>query len=551
MRLIPNNIFYETFDIVVIGGGINGSGIALDSASRGFKVLLLEKNDFGSGITSYSTKLIHGGLRYLSQFEVSLVRESLREREILLNNAPHMVKPVQFSFPIYKDDKKSYREIRTELFAYDLLSYDKSLQNHKIFKAKDFIAIEPDVCHDNLLAGALFYDCQIIYPERLCLENILMAERYGAAVLNYCEVINIHHKKNKITGLTFIDKISGVEYSVSCKVIINVTGPWVDSVIKLVKPDSENKIGGTKGTHIVVDKFNTAPRNGLYFLSRVDGRPIFIIPWRIYYLIGTTDTKHLGNPDEVFPGKAEIEYLISSVNHVLPQANLSKNNIIYAYSGIRPLPFVFDLPEENITRKHMIYDHEKNDKLSGFVSIIGGQITTYRSLAKETVSLVCEKLGKRIKKISCKTDKISFLGNRQELNKFETIEEYILHISKEIKLPRELKIHLFTYYGYRAFEVCDFIVKNPYYIKKINPDFEDILFQIYYSQYKEHACSGIDILMRRTTIGSGKSLGIDSINIVAEEMAKYNNWDKERTKKEVSLYENYVEKKYFSVLSDN
>jgi glycerol-3-phosphate dehydrogenase len=549
MRLIPYNIFSETFDITIIGGGINGAGIALDAASRGFKVLLLEKDDFGSGITSFSTKLIHGGLRYLSQFEVSLVRESLREREILLKNAPHMVKPVQFSFPIYKNGIKSYREIRTELFAYDLLSYDKSLQNHKIFKAKDFLKIEPDIESKNLLAGAIFYDCQIIYPERLCLDNILMAEKYGATVLNYCKVSQIHQQKNKITGVSFIDTNSGIEYSVKTKIVINVTGPWVDSIINLVIPDSVKKIGGTKGSHIVIKKFNKSPKNGLYFLSSIDGRPIFVIPWRDYYLIGTTDKKYSGDPDNVSPEKSEIEYLINSVNSILPEANLSVEHILYSYSGIRPLPFVFDLLEKNITRKHMIYDHERNDKLQGFISIIGGQITTYRSLAKETVNLVCEKLGKRIKKISCKTEKIKFFGDWNSLDGNENLESYILSITKHFNINDELKIHLFSYYGFRAFEIIDFITKNPFYLKKIHNDFEDIIFQIHYSMIKEHAFTAIDILMRRTTIGSGKTLGLESIGLVAEEMAKYNNWDNNRKNLEIKKYESYIDKVFNSFLN--
>ena len=549
MRLIPYNIFSEIFDIVIIGGGINGAGIALDAASRGFKVLLLEKNDFGSGITSYSTKLIHGGLRYLSQFEVSFVRESLREREILLKNAPHMVRPVQFSFPIYKNGNKSYRELRTELFAYDLLSYDKSLQNHKIFKAKEFINIEPNIDSENLLAGAIFYDCQIVYPERLCLENILMAEKYGAIVLNHCKVTNIHHKKNKISGVSFTDNSSGINYDVLAKVVVNVTGPWVDSIIDLALPDSVNKIGGTKGSHIVVRKFNKSPKNGLYFLSKEDGRPVFVIPWRDYYLVGTTDIKNNGNPDNVSPEKSEIDYLLNSVNKIIPEANLSSDDILYSYSGIRPLPFVFDLPEESITRKHMIYDHEKNDKLAGFISIIGGQITTYRSLAKETVNLICEKLGKRIKKISCKTDKINFFGDWNKLNEFENLEEYILSITKNISLPEELKIHLFSYYGFKAYEILDFIQKNPYYMKKIHTNYEDITFQIHYGMIKEHAATAIDILMRRTTIGSGKTLGLESIEFVAEEMSKYNNWDSNRKNLEIKKYVSYIENKYLSFLN--
>jgi len=544
MRLIPYNIFYDTFDIVIIGGGINGAGIALDAVTRGFKTLVIEKNDFGSGMTSYSTKLIHGGLQYLSNFEVGLVRESLREREILLKNAPHLIKPIQFNFPIYKNSPKSYRELRTALLAYDLLSYDKSLQNHKIIKSKPFIQIEPEINSDNLLAGAIFYDCLVLYPERLCLDNILMAEKYGAIVLNHCEVVNIITKRNKISAVIFRDNLSGLEYKVLCKVVINVTGPWVDSIIKLILPDSVNKIGGNKGTHIVVEKNILNNNIGYYFFSYIDGKPIFVIPWKNYYLIGTADEKFDGNIENIRPSRNEVDYIIKSVNFVLPNMNLKEHDIIYAYSGIRPLPYVFDLPDEDITRKYLIYDHEKNDKIFGLISLIGGQITTYRSLAKETVNLICEKLNKRIRKIYCKTDKISFFGNKKDIDEFNSIEDYILYLTRKYKVDNDTKIHLFTYYGFRAFEILDFISRNERFQKKITEDLPDLVFQIYYSINREHAYSLVDLMFRRTTLGTSKNFGINAVNFVVDEMSKIFKWDNQKKYLEIKKYEQFIESRF-------
>jgi glycerol-3-phosphate dehydrogenase len=544
MRVIPNEVFHTNFDVVIIGGGINGAGIALDAASRGFKVLLLEKNDFGSGTTSASTKLIHGGLRYLEYFEVGLVRESLREREILLKNAPHLVKPLSLVFPVYKHDKRSYGGIRVGLIAYDVLSYDKSLARHKMIKSEDLIKLEPNINHDDLIGGAMFYDCQVVYPERLCLENIVMARKYGAIALNYTKVVDIKLQKRKVVGLTFLDVVSNLKYDVACEMIVNVAGPWVDSICQLTKQNLVRKIGGTKGSHIVVRKFENAPNNALYFSTQQDNRPIFVIPWRDYLLIGTTDSKHEGPPDDIIADTDEVDYLLNETKRVIPGANLSRSDILYTYSGIRPLPFVFDLPEDSITRKHMIFDHEKNEKIVGLISIIGGKITTYRSLAKETVSLLCSKLHHRVRKIGCKTEKISFFGAEIENSFEEYIKDLILHISKSYNLSNDTVSHLLRYYGLRAYELIDLISKNPELSLKINPDHPDVIGQIIYSMEFESAETAIDILLRRTTIGTSKSVGLDSIEKVSEEMGKYLHWGKERIKYEIDRYYNHVNTHY-------
>jgi glycerol-3-phosphate dehydrogenase len=540
MRIIPSKIFYENFDIAVIGGGINGAGIALDAASRGFKVILLEKNDFGSGTTSASTKLIHGGLRYLESFELGLVRESLREREILLKCAPHLVKPLPLTIPIYEGDKRTYREIKAGLIAYDMLSYDKSLSSHKSIKMNELPDYEPSLRKEGITGGAIFYDCQVIYPERLCLENILLAEKYGALVLNYTKVVDIKQQKKKYWEITFLDTISNIKYLIKSDFIVNVAGPWVDSICQMVNPEAPKRIGGTKGSHIVVRKFENGPLNALYFPSRKDNRPIFIIPWREYYLIGTTDRKYESTPDDVTADASEIEYLIDEVNYIIPKADLKKHDIFYSYSGIRPLPYTFDLPESSITRKHIIYDHEKNEKSTRMISIIGGKLTTYRSLAKESVNLLCSKLHRRFRKSSCLTEEISFFGTFSEKNFDEVLKINENEILKNYNVSPDIINHLLCFYGLKAYEIVDLISRFPELSLRIHPDHHDIIAQIIYAMQYEHAETAIDILLRRTTIGTSKTLGLDCIEKVSEEMGKINGWTKDRITYEIDRYTHFI-----------
>jgi glycerol-3-phosphate dehydrogenase len=546
MRIIPSKIFYENFDIAIIGGGINGAGIALDAASRGFKVVLIEKNDFGSGTTSASTKLIHGGLRYLESFELGLVRESLREREILLKCAPHLVKPLPLTIPIYEGDKRTFREIKAGLIAYDFLSYDKSLSWHKSLKTNELLEYEPSLRREEITGGAIFYDCQVIYPERLCIENMLLAEKFGAVILNYAKAVDIKLKKSKNWEITFLDTISNIKYVIKSDFIVNVSGPWVDSICQMINPDAPKKIGGTKGSHIVVKKFENGPLNALYFPSSQDSRPIFIIPWREYYLIGTTDSKYENSPDDIIAGPEEIEYLVNEVNYIIPNANLTKNDIYYSYSGIRPLPFTFDLPESSITRKHIIFDHEKNERSVRMISVIGGKLTTYRSLAKETVNLLCSKLHKRFRKIGCKTEDISLFGEFSEKNFDEIIKIHENEILKNYNVNLDIINHLLCFYGLKSYEIVDLISRYPELSLRINPDHPDIIAQIVYAVRYEHAETAIDILLRRTTIGTSKTLGLDCIEKVSEEMGKINGWNRDRITYEIDRYVHHI-KTHFGI----
>ena len=360
------------YDVVIIGAGINGAGIARDAAMRGLKVLLLEKGEIGAGTTSASTRLIHGGLRYLEHFEFGLVYESLRERETLLRIAPDLVRPLPMAIPIYKESRRGWLTIRAGMVLYDLLSWRKSLPRHRMLSRAETLERWPGLNPEGLVGSALYYDAQVEFPERLVLANVQSAREFGAEVLTH----------TRVTGLTG----SGVEFGgqfIEASVIINAAGPWIDLVLAPV--NGPKLIGGTKGSHIVVPVFPTAPANAIYLEARSDGRPIFIIPWNKLYLIGTTDVPFEGDPDEVRCEDWEIDYLLSETNLALPSAKLTRDNIVQTYSGVRPLPY------QSRTRRHFIREHPQ---LPNLLSIVGGKLTTYRSLSEECVNLIFRKLGK-------------------------------------------------------------------------------------------------------------------------------------------------------------
>lgn len=379
-----------SFDVIVIGAGINGAGIVRDAAMRGLKVLLIEKGEIGQGTTVASTRLIHGGLRYLEHFEFGLVHESLREREILLRIAPRLVRPLAITIPIYRQSKRGRLMIRAGMILYDLLSWGKSLPRHRMLSRAETLKQLPGLNPDGLVGSALYYDAQVEFPERLVLENVLSARAFGAEVLTHTRVTNLAVEDGKVSAVEFVSEDERKQ-SAEAAVVINAAGPWIDLVLERVAVKSPKLIGGTKGSHIVVSPFPDAPANAIYLEARSDGRPVFIIPWNKLYLIGTTDVRFEGDPDEVRCEPWEIDYLLSETNLALPGAHLTRDSIVDTYSGVRPLPVTSDKDEQSITRKHFIRQHPQ---LPNLLSIVGGKLTTYRSLAEECVDVIFQKLGR-------------------------------------------------------------------------------------------------------------------------------------------------------------
>jgi glycerol-3-phosphate dehydrogenase len=378
------------FDVIIIGAGINGAGIARDAAMRGLKVLLLDKGDIASGTSSASTRLIHGGLRYLEHFEFGLVRESLRERETLIKIAPHLVRPLPIMIPIYKHSQRGRATVRAGMIVYDLLSIGKSLPGHRMFSRAETLKQSPGLNPEGLLGSAQYFDAQVEFAERLVVENALAAHERGAEVFTYAPVTQLVVESGELSGVEFVSDEES--HFARAPVVINAAGPWVDQLLERAPVESSRLIGGTKGSHIVVPAFPGASKSAIYLEAQSDRRPFFIIPWNGNYLIGTTDVRFEDDPDLVHSEFWEIDYLLAETNRAFPGAVLTRDRILFTYSGVRPLPWTINEDEQNITRRHFIREHPQ---LKNLLSIVGGKLTTYRSLAEECVDLVFRKLGRR------------------------------------------------------------------------------------------------------------------------------------------------------------
>ena len=288
----------QKFDVAIIGAGVNGAGIARDAALRGLSVIILDKNDMCSGTSAVSSRLIHGGLRYLEYGEIPLVYESLHERRSLCRIAAHLVKPLRISIPVFSAARRGKFLIRLGMLAYDLLSLGKRLPAHDMLNRTEIMTEEPGLSDVALVGAAQYSDAQVTFAERLVMENLLAARSAGAIIETYCEVREIRTHKGRVSSLIYVDR-QGREHEINVRTVVNAAGPWVDEVLKAAPKRVKRFVGGTKGSHIVVGQFNGAPKNAFYVEAAADGRPIFIIPWNQQYLIGTTDIRYQDSLDHI------------------------------------------------------------------------------------------------------------------------------------------------------------------------------------------------------------------------------------------------------------
>jgi glycerol-3-phosphate dehydrogenase len=538
---VPHDIGSYPFDLIVVGAGINGAGIARDAAMRGLKVLLLDKEDISSGTTSWSTRLAHGGLRYLQHYEFFLVRESLKDREILLRMAPHLVKPLGFLVPIYEHMSHGKLMIQLGMMAYDVLSVEKSVESHSIFDREQALEREPGLNPEGLKGAAFYYDAQAEYAERLAVENAVSARDHGAVVLTYAGVERLVVENGRVVGVEFVNALSGERYEARAPVTVNVAGPWVDEVLKemdLYGSSEERMIGGTKGSHLVVDPFPGAPRTALYVEAREDGRPYFILPWNGRYLIGTTDIRYEGDLDLVVADDEEIDYLLNETNYVIPEANLTREDVLFTYSGVRPLPYEPEGEEGSVTRSHIIYDHsEKDPKVGGLFSIIGGKLTTYRNLSRETVDEVYKKLGRKAPR--CRTAEVPLPGGAAG-----DFEAFAAEFKATSGLAEELAERLLKLYGVCAPDVLEMAGDDPSLkmplISPASPETGIIGAEVLYAFRRELAEKLGDVLLRRSMVGLGPRVGLDVDEAAAQVAVRHLGWSQERADREVEEFRDYV-----------
>ena len=376
------------YDLLIIGGGINGLGIAADATGRGLSTLIVEREDWGAGTTSASSRLIHGGLRYLQYGEIDLVRESLRERGILTRQRPHLIHPISLLIPTFRQQTPPRWIVAIGLALYDLLAKDSLFPRPSALNVAKTREREPGLTSADLMGGFIYPDAQLEFPERLCVELMQETVRAGGEARNHTRVTALRQDANgRVTGAILRDELTGEVLEADAALTINAAGPWLDVVNQTLNRPLPRRIGGTWGTHLILPQRETGPHGPIYATAKRDNRPFFLLPWDGRLLVGTTDVKFTGNnPDALKQEAWEAEYLLEETNRLFPGADYTEADIAATTIGIRPLPTTEGKRTAAITRRHFLVNHAKQDGVAGLVSIVGGKLTTYRSLAEETVN---------------------------------------------------------------------------------------------------------------------------------------------------------------------
>ena len=511
----------EKFDLIVVGGGIIGTGIARDASLRGIKTLLIEKEDFGYGTTSRSSRLIHGGLRYLRMLEFHLVGQDLREREVLLEIAPHLVHPYPFVIPI----STLYYQLtlRVGVGMYDLMARGKSLPSHQHLSKRETLDMEPELAEIKGLKGAiLYYDCQAPFTERLGVENVLCASDHGATIINHAQLTGFLRDGNDVCGIEMVDCLSGEKYRVKARLVVNAAGHWVDCVRDLLHGGPASIVRRTKGIHLLTPKLTN---KALVLFSPIDGRLFFVMPWLGHTFIGTTDTDYHGDLDAVCADQSDVAYMLKGLHQAFPR--LCEDDIIYAMAGLRSLAHIGGEKASNITREHKILDHIRKDGIGGLITVLGGKITAYRAVAKDAVDMVCRKLGVEAE---CTTAEVPLPGAPA------VPTDKVAKAAKESGLSVETVKHLADFYGSRFSQVLKLAKRDKRGGQAICPHCKDIVAQIEYSVKEESALTVSDFMLRRSAAGLVSCQGLDGVDTVAQEIGRLLGWSKAEQQRQVEAY---------------
>lgn len=446
----------KKYDLIIIGGGITGAGIALDASLRGMKVLLLEKKDFASGTSSKSTKLIHGGLRYLKQLEIGLVRESGTERAVAHNNACHLVHPEKMLLPIVRNGSFSKFTASIAISVYDRLAKVKSTQRRRVLTKSKVLEIEPLLNKDILKSGIMYSEYRTD-DARLTIELIKAARRNDADAINYMEVVKFKYYNEKIVGVICYDHIQDTENEFSCNHVISSSGPWVDIVTKRDRPDATSNLHMSKGSHIVLDKKDLKIQQSTYF-DAFDGRMIFAIPRDNVVYVGTTDTTYSGHPDDIHCTEEDAIYLLDALKGMFNLDHLTLDDIKSSWAGIRPLIKQKGRGPTEISRKDEIFISD-----SGLITIAGGKLTGFRKMAKKVVDLVSERSENNFGQ--CQT--LNYTIHHDPFNSYENYLNFVKDLQREFLHKKEYDIqHLVSTYGKDALPIIKYAEANNISIEK-------------------------------------------------------------------------------------
>jgi glycerol-3-phosphate dehydrogenase len=523
-KTISTELQTTEFDLLIIGGGITGAGIALDAASRGMKVALIEKNDFASGTSSKSTKLIHGGLRYLKQFDFWLVKEVGTERAIVHKLAPHLVIPEKMILPLIEGGTYGSWLTSIGLKVYDILASVEGEDKRKMLTKKESLKMEP-LLPKKILHGAGYYAEYRTDDARLTIEVLKTALNYGTKAMNYVQATEFLYKDNRVVGATVLDSLSKEKFDIKAKYVVNATGPWVDELRQLNHSKTSKRLHLTKGVHLVVAHEKLPVKQSVYF-DVPDGRMMFAIPRGKVTYFGTTDTNFQRDKNNVETNLVDATYLISAVNNIFPAVHLTMDDIQSSWAGLRPLIHEEGKSAAELSRKDELFVSDTE-----LISVAGGKLTGYRKMAERIVDLVAKKHKRRFDKEfeDVKTEEILLCGGT--FNNSKAVKTYIQEVFKKLSLFGFEKTEA-TYLVYNYGRQTEIILKKFEELSDKDPKKKLIKAELWFSIQYEMTCTPTDFFMRRTGRLFFDKPSVDLYkNLILEECRAHFNWDKETAQK--------------------
>jgi glycerol-3-phosphate dehydrogenase len=521
--------------VLVVGGGITGAGVARDAALRGLRTALVEQDDFASGTSSRSSRLIHGGVRYLEHGQIHLVFESSRERRTLRRIAPHLVRPLDFVWPVYSGARVPRWKLAAALTLYDVLALFRNVARHERLSARGVRAREPHLRADGLLGGARYWDAATD-DARLTLATVRSAAEAGAVVLNHARVKALSRNAGRVTGARVVDAIDGSGMDVEARVVVNATGPWSDVVERLADGTAQLHVRGSKGVHVSVARERLGNTSAITLLAPRDGRVMFVLPSGDFTIIGTTDTYENVSPDRVRASYADVDYLLEAANHFFPAARLTRDDVVAAWAGLRPLAAGTNGGDDpgRVSREHAI-----GERLPGLVSVTGGKLTTYRAMASEVVDAVQRSLG--ITPTPARTAHLPLDGAD------DATTDVAGQIAAAAALIGDAAVatRLVHAHGDAWREVWQLAASEPSFAGRIEPSRPYVLAELRYGVTEEMAMTLGDLLIRRTPIAfETRDHGRSAARAVAPAVARWLGWSASQTAAAIAAYDAEVERMF-------
>ena len=526
-----------TFDVLVIGGGATGAAIALDATQRGLSVALIDKDDFSAATSAASSKLMHGGLRYLVNGEVALVREGLRERRAWLRMAKHLVRPLPFLLPTYRDRMKSKGIVRLGLLAYDLLSFGRNsgmdvmqrLPSYRSLNIAQSLGLMPHLDQEDMTGGMIYHDAQMLSPERLCLAMVRTAMQAGAVAVNYAQAVDIQSDNGRVSGVKVKARLSRITATISAQCVVNATGPWADLVMQeALDAEPPKKLVRSKGIHFITRDVT----RGTALAIPIGDEHLFVLPWQGKSLFATTDTQFDGNPDRVSVTKSDIASLLDKANRALPGLDLKASDIIYAYAGLRPLVADPASPQQGtygLSRGSEIVDHGSSGGPVGLISALGGKWTTSLRLGEEIVDLVVAHLGHEAPPCRSRDTLLSCTPR-------ENLTDFMDHMRDQFSDIATDKIDFLSrLYGLL---LPDVMAEKPAALKALRDPL--LAARVHFAVAHEMAVQLEDVVLRRLIEGQTGELSARQIETIAAYMADALGWTEAQTQRQLKTVQQAV-----------